>query len=272
MSSRRKRSDATTKLPPMLQEISSVDGSLVSTLPIVITDKEAAEAPTLVIEVVESLSLRVGMKLQITGRGLEGSARGKFDGRIFVGSGSPEAGQAFNDYVLPQEEGIGSKHFMFKYNPLTLKYFLRDLGDGSGTFVRIKSPLTLKQGFIVSFSDSHLLIQLDESEPNSISIRFVEGPKATQIFNFTAGDSPIRIGRMVDCLVRFEETNLSRYQCMISYADDCWRLEDGDGHKVSTNGTWLYVDDYIEVTDDMMFKAGQTLFSVRSTQCKLKRS
>jgi len=243
-----------------------MDDSSVSTVPIVITEKNAAEAPKLILEVVESAVLSVGKKLFISALGLEGSSRGKADGRIFVGSVSQEQGEYINDLVLPQEDGIGRKHFMFKYDPTVLKYFLKDLGDGSGTFVRIKSPLPLKQGYIVSFSDSHLLIQLDDSDPSRIGIRFVEGPKATQVFNFTSADSPIRIGRMVDCCIKFEENSLSRYQCMASFADNIWSLEDGDGRKGSTNGTWLYVDDYFEVQDGMMFKAGQSLFS-----CKLER-
>lgn len=264
ISSRRSRPEA-SKQPPVAHESVSIDCSSVSTLPIVITAKDAAEAPILTLEVMESAVLSVGKKLQITALGLEGSTRGKTDGRIYVGSVEREAGEVVNDLILPQEDGIGRKHFVFKYNPATLSYYLRDLGDGSGTFIRVKSALALKQGYIVSFSDSHLLIQLDETNRESINIRFVEGPKATQNYSFTTADSPIRIGRMIDCCVRFEETGLSRYQCMISFIDNCWKLEDGDGRKGSTNGTWLYADDYFEVTEGMVFKAGQSLFSVRVT-------
>ena len=37
-------------------------------------------------------------------------------------------------------------------------------------------------------------------------------------------------------------------------------LIDGDGKKLSTNGTWLFVDELYPVYDNMIFKAGQTLF------------
>jgi hypothetical protein len=39
-----------------------------------------------------------------------------------------------------------------------------------------------------------------------------------------------------------------------------WVLYDGDGAKLSTNGTWLFVDELFEIYDNMIFKAGQTLF------------
>lgn len=51
---------------------------------------------------------------------------------------------------------------MIKYSRDDKKYYLRDLGDGSGTFVRIdnSSDLILKHGFIISFGDSHMVVQL----------------------------------------------------------------------------------------------------------------
>jgi hypothetical protein len=37
---------------------------------------------------------------------------------------------------------------------------------------------------------------------------------------------------------------------------------DGDGNKTSTNGTWLFADELFKVYDQMLFKAGQTLFRI----------
>ncbi len=39
-------------------------------------------------------------------------------------------------------------------------------------------------------------------------------------------------------------------------------LYDGDGTKPSTNGTWLFVDSYCELTEGTMLKAAQTTFQV----------
>lgn len=85
---------------------------------------------------------------------------------------------------------------------------------------------------------------------------------------FTTRDSPIKIGRIPDCTVWIDDMNLSRCQCIAEYVDNGWVVRDGDGKKASTNGTWyglnrLFADDDYEIFDGMIFKAGQTLFSVR---------
>lgn len=54
--------------------------------------------------------------------------------------------------------GIGKRHLIIKYNLDDKKYYIRDLGDGSGTFVRLDRPLTLKNGYIISFGDSHMTV------------------------------------------------------------------------------------------------------------------
>jgi len=39
------------------------------------------------------------------------------------------------------DTGIGKRHMVIKYNIDNKSYYLRDLGDGSGTFVRLDIPL-----------------------------------------------------------------------------------------------------------------------------------
>lgn len=62
------------------------------------------------------------------------------------------------------------------------------------------------------------------------------------------------------CDIRFEDNQLSRLQCTIAFESGSWKLRDGDGTKLSTNGTWLFVDELFPIYDEMIFKAGQTLF------------
>lgn len=64
------------------------------------------------------------------------------------------------DKEQQQAGGIGKRHMVIKYNTIDRKYYLRDLGDGSGTFVRIENTrdLILKHGFIISFGDSHMCV------------------------------------------------------------------------------------------------------------------
>jgi pSer/pThr/pTyr-binding forkhead associated (FHA) protein len=64
---------------------------------------------------------------------------------------------------------------------------------------------------------------------------------------------------MNDCDIRFEDSSLSRYHCFLYYSD-FWSIQDGDGKKSSTNGTWLFAEQFIELNEETIFKAGETLF------------
>ena len=47
-----------------------------------------------------------------------------------------------NDFVISSvDTGIGKRHMVIKYNMDNKSYYIRDLGDGSGTFVKIDVPL-----------------------------------------------------------------------------------------------------------------------------------
>lgn len=67
----------------------------------------------------------------------------------------------YNDIVIKDDDeslGIGKRHFIIKYNTETRHYYIRDLGDGNGTFVKIETPLILKHGYIISYGDSHMVV------------------------------------------------------------------------------------------------------------------
>jgi pSer/pThr/pTyr-binding forkhead associated (FHA) protein len=70
----------------------------------------------------------------------------------------------------------------------------------------------------------------------------------------------VTIGRSKECAISFKESNLSRIQCRIDCIDDKWFLMDGDGGKLSTNGTWIFAGEEEKIQDGTIFKAGQSLF------------
>ena len=51
----------------------------------------------------------------------------------------------------------------------------------------------------------------------------------------------------------------------IEYKDEHWRISDGDGSKGSTNGTWLFIENPIRISDGVKFKAGQLSFRAKIT-------
>ena len=55
---------------------------------------------------------------------------------------------------------------------------MKDLGEGTGTFIRIDTPLLLKQGHIISFGDSHMPLNIRAG--GNIQLKFLDGPKTVQ--------------------------------------------------------------------------------------------
>lgn len=66
--------------------------------------------------------------------------------------------------IAQDDLGIGKRHMIIKYNIDDKRYYMRDLGDGSGTFVRLDVPLVLKNGFIISFGDSHMTVNFMQGD------------------------------------------------------------------------------------------------------------
>ena len=54
----------------------------------------------------------------------------------------------------------------------------------------------------------------------------------------------------------------------IQYEESGWFIYDGDGIKPSTNGSWIYLDDFYEFLNGLMFKAGQTMFRINVIDSK----
>ena len=63
---------------------------------------------------------------------------------------------------------------------------------------------------------------------------------------------------------------LSKMQSYIEYnaSEECFYLNDGDGEKESTNGTWVFILNPIKITDNFLFKAEHTLFVASLTNNK----
>ena len=111
--------------------------------------------------------------------GLKGSKRKVSDGCVYAGSLDKEGKLLVNDiWLSEQEKGVGKRHFMIKFNKgerylESQSYFIKDMGDGLGTFIRVEQPLKLRNLNIVSFGDSHMIVNIDG---NLVNLRFIEGP------------------------------------------------------------------------------------------------
>lgn len=235
---------------------------------VLIPDSEARESPMLKIAILEGLPEMVGGELNINAQGMHGSKRNKKDGCTIIGSQTQDLRtmEFTNDFVIPNVQtapdsnaaseyqqagaGIGQRHMVIKFNSEDKKYYMRDLGDGSGTFVRVDnhSDLILKHGFIISFGDSHMVVQFssDISDPSNpevvqkITLKFLDGPKIDKEFSFTEYQKTIKIGRMSSCQIKFDDNALSRLQCQIEFrrykSNDRYQYYNNvavDGHEVA---------------------------------------
>ena len=75
----------------------------------------------------------------------------------------------------------------------------------------------------------------------------------------------LRIGRQRanDIDFNFEDDDVSRKQCIIYYEDNNWYIQDGDGIKPSSNGTWFYPEKYYDILDGMIIRMGTTSFKCK---------
>ncbi|CDW78600.1 UNKNOWN [Stylonychia lemnae] len=208
----------------------------------VIPREEIKQAPVLQIEVLEGGSLPQNIQLKINACGLIGSLRNKNDGYTILGSQPNTPLQEMqNDFVINQPKaGIGKKHMIIKYNKEEKSYYICDLGDGSGTFIRLDMPIMdLKMTRFLIFQAKLELQKLDELPSVILNLKIHRSQE------FSSGKAYIS---QILSLVFFEGN---------------WIIKDGDGQKQSTNGTWLFADELFKIYDQMVFKAGLTLFKTQ---------
>lgn len=104
------------------------------------------------------------------------------------------------------------------------------------------------------------------NEIPKLRLKIFGGPRSGEVFYSNGMDwDEIKIGRSPHCNVTIDDEVLSKYQCRIYYDFNTktWVLEDGSHHKKSLNGTWLYLNEEYTVSDQMVFKAHQTLFQAK---------
>lgn len=125
--------------------------------------------------------MQVGTEYEIYPTGIKGSLRRIQDGCVYAGSIESENNIFINDIILSdQEKGVGKRHFIIQFDKIKNNYFVKDLGDGMGTFIRLDKPLRLKPNYIISYGDSHMIVSLDSGVTPNLGLRFIDGPKTDE--------------------------------------------------------------------------------------------
>ena len=184
-----------------------------------------------------------------------------------------------NDFVFPIDEKDENyslyefPNFAIYYNIKDSNYYIKDFNTGVGALMKIKKYI-MEGNTLINIGGNYLVVYI---EKNKIIIKIfnnsiLEGTNKKDknsincdLKEFDIDENKnlyINIGRNQNCDVIIEDMMLSKIQCSIEYNsyDKCFYLNDGDGKKESTNGTWVFILNPTKITNNFMFKAEHTLF------------
>ena len=261
--------------------------------------KERPYENNLILEIITSWNLPVGYKIIIKNKkGLENSLikrntmgkNNKDRNIVYFGFQREEDLNSHPkiDYLLyPKEDFYDSKfigkHFQIRYNTDNKSYYIKDLGFGFGTFIKLMDEIKLKDNFLINIGETYIVFSLnpdnEETEKSNnnnelakvkryINIKVFSGDENCDNYNFDYFTNPtILIGRSSFCDIMIEDKILSRVHCSVFFFDSeneeerGWYLKDGNlNGKKSTNDTWFYSAEETLIEDNMLFKTNHNLF------------
>ena len=245
----------------------------------VLFDEENYKYTKLDLEVINSWNLPKGLKLHINKDKLENSLRNGNDGKIYFGYERDLADNFHNSYkepkidylLMPKENEFDEKfigiHFMIRYDENKSEYYIKDLGSGYGTFIKLVNPLRVINNLLINVGDTFIVFSLSEENENLI-LKVFSGDEQNETYEFSPEKKIIKVGRDKSSDIFIEDKLLSRKQCYIYYKEDeydegknKWFIQDGDiNGKKSTNDTWMYSFKDTLIYDQMIFKTNHNLF------------
>jgi hypothetical protein len=95
-----------------------------------------------------------------------------------------------NDYVIPNRgKEVNRCYFVIKFLNQKNAYAIKDMGDDSGTFLKISYKCTLKKLSTICFGDIHFTVTFNNlsyifsliKAYRELNIKFIEGPLAGQL-------------------------------------------------------------------------------------------
>lgn len=162
------------------------------------------------------------------------------------------------------------------FNPVLMKYLIKDLGHGCGCFLKLKEEILLTSTSLINIGNSFLVISFDVVSNEYLNIKVFSHIQKLNSNNYYVTKSVISIGRDAECDIMIDDPMLSSVHSTIflyNQGDEKkFGLRDGSISnsddmdfniwKNSTNGTWLYLADDYEIYDGLIYKAHNTIFKV----------
>ena len=183
------------------------------------------------------------------------------------------------------------KFFKIFFDKNTEKYFIKDLGSGFGTFIRLMKDenYILKDNTLINIGNSFLIFSYsnnfdtnnlnEENNNNNLNnyftnnydsiencnlyLKICSGENKYSTFVFDDKNKIYSLGRNDKCDVIIHDKMLSRIHCIVCYDKNynIWVIKDGGDKGMSTNGTWIFAFDEIEIKEGMIFKINANLLS-----------
>ena len=261
--------------------------------------KITKKADILMIEVINSFSLDKNLKIEINPLGMvQGSKRNANDGFTYFGllddeqEDNNENNENKNkeiDFEINSNDvntnnennNIIGRHFRIRFDINSMKYYIKDLGLGYGTFKKIVKKAKIKDTYLINIGNSYIVCtfgvdeyypegkgNLVDSGDKTLNIRvFSDLPQTEPYFFNPKQFKRIYIGRDISCNIIVDDSLLSRVHCTIDYSEEeGWVIyngridEDENKNKPSTNGTWLFLIEESEIYDGLIFKNNKNAF------------
>ena len=231
------------------------------------------------LEILNSWNLPIGLQLHIDKYGLKNSIRNEKDGITYFGFQSEEElnTNPYIDYLLGpkdqeyDEQFIG-KHFQIRFDENSKKYYIKDLGNGFGTFIKLINETKIKDNLLINIGETYIVFSFKNETEKEIIIKIFTGDEQCNTYFFNReNEKNIVIGRAPKlCNVIVEDKMLSRIHCCVNYKEEKsndginrkgWYIRDGNMEgKKSTNDTWFYSAEETLIYDGMIFKTNHNLF------------
>ena len=247
------------------------------------------KADKLEIEIINSLLLDSNTKIEINALGMvQGSKRKEKDGITYLGlidennsyidtTSNEDIDYIINANDIGENNNLLGRHFRIRFDINKMKYFIKDLGKGFGTFKKIIEKEKIKDSYLLNIGNSYIVCTfgLDEyyqegdkieDDDNILNIKvFSEIPQTEPHFFNPKQFKRIYIGRDISCNIIIDDSLLSRIHCTLEYDDEeGWVIYDGkiddNENKKSTNGTWLYLIEEIPIENGLIFKNNKNAF------------
>ena len=258
------------------------------------------KADKLEIEIINSLSENSNSTIEINSLGMaQGSKRKAKDGITYFGLIDEDNSYIDTnnnnqdvDYIINTNEIINEennnllgRHFRIRFDINTMKYYIKDLGRGFGTFKKIINKAKIKDSYLLNIGNSYIVCTFGVDEYYQEGMGIEDGDKTLNIkvFSEIPQTEPhffnpkqfkrVYIGRDISCNIIVDDSLLSRVHCTIEYNDEeGWVIYDGkinddeSKNKPSTNGTWLYLIEEIPIEEGLIFKNNKNAFECHIIQ------